>query len=89
VVRDRRVRALHVACGNFEGGLRARDALGRRGLGRRAAWTPRVADGQGAARAGAPARRRRDAARFQRNNFRLGYFEHVFLPIFELKCTKW
>jgi hypothetical protein len=42
-----------------------------------------VAGGQGAARAGAPARRRRDAAWFQRNGFRLGYFEHDFLPNFE------
>jgi hypothetical protein len=49
---------------------------------------PRVADGQGVARAGAPVRQRRDAARFERNDFRLGYFELVSPPIFELKCTK-
>jgi hypothetical protein len=38
---------------------------------------------------GAPERRRRDAARFLRYSFSLGYFEHVFLPIIEQKCTKW
>jgi hypothetical protein len=32
---------------------------------------------------GVPARRRRDAGGFQRYGFRLGYFEHVFLPLIE------
>jgi hypothetical protein len=73
----------------LRGWPRGTRCLGKaRGLGRRVARMPRVADGQGAARTGAPAWRRCDEARFQRNDFRLGYFELVFPPIFELKCTK-
>jgi hypothetical protein len=37
---------------------------------------------------GAPARRRGGAPKFWRCSFRLDHFEHVFLPIFEQKCTK-
>jgi hypothetical protein len=39
--------------------------------------------------AGAPARATSRRSRFWRNCFILGHFEHVLLPIFELKCTKW
>jgi hypothetical protein len=80
-----------VACGvgaDFRRALGTRGALGRhaasagarrlgkaRGLRRRAAKKPRVAGGRG-------------AARFWCCSFRLSYFEHVFLPKIELKCTK-
>jgi hypothetical protein len=73
----------------LQGRPRGTRRLGKaRDLGRHAAQTPKVAGGEGAVHTGAPARQRRDAARFRRICFILGHFEHVFLPIFEQKCTR-
>jgi hypothetical protein len=86
-----RTAAWRVACGNFKMPRCTRCHGKAHGLGRCAASEGaggigrRGRRGAGAAGAGYGAAH----ARFRRDRFILGHFDHDFLPIFELKCIRW
>jgi hypothetical protein len=79
VVRDRRVRELHVADADFKG-TSVRVASGRRGSGQCAAWTPRR---RGTGARGVARTMSQREARLARNCFIVPLFERENLQKFE------